>query len=82
MQNSGDFHEYDISLKLAFFIFSKPNSSEEETKEILIHFNSNKQAFLNVLFAINTHENDEIKLDFSQIYDHSYIVSNQHDNQE
>jgi uncharacterized protein YjgD (DUF1641 family) len=56
-----------LTLKLVRETFSKPGSTKVEVDEILIHFNSNKSAFIKMLNCLDITEDEELILDLPKM---------------
>jgi len=56
-----------LTLKLVRETFSKPGSTKVEVDEILIHFKSNKSAFIKMLNCLDITEDEELILDLPKM---------------
>ena len=56
-----------MTLKQVRETFSKPGSTKVEIDEILIHFKSNKTAFINMLNCLDITEDEELILDLPKM---------------
>ena len=56
-----------MTLKQVRETFSKPGSTKVEVDEILIHFKSNKTAFINLLNCLDITEDEELILDLPRM---------------
>ena len=56
-----------MTLKQVRETFSKPGSTKVEVDEILIHFQSNKTAFINMLNCLDITEDEEVILDLPKL---------------
>lgn len=65
--------QLDLSLKEIRKIFEENATSKEELDEILIHFKSNKSAFIRLLNCIQFVDDDKLILDISKIDDPSIL---------